>query len=39
MIYDYLVIGGYFLLVMSIAFVFKRMANRSTSDYLSLIHI
>ena len=33
MIYDYLVIGGYFLLVMSIAFVFKRMANRSTSDY------
>ena len=33
MIYEYLVIAGYFLLVSSIAFVFKRMAKQSTSDY------
>jgi Na+/proline symporter len=33
MIYEYLVIAGYFLLVVSIAFVFKRMAGQSTSDY------
>lgn len=33
MIYDYLVIGGYFLLVVGIGFAFKRMAKNSTSDY------
>ena len=31
--YDYLVIGGYFLLVVGIGFAFKQMAKRSTSDY------
>ncbi len=31
--YDYLVIGGYFLLVLGIGFAFKRMAKQSTSDY------
>lgn len=31
--YDYLVIGGYFLLVVGIGFAFKTMAKQSTSDY------
>ncbi len=31
--YDYLVIGGYFLLVVGIGFAFKNMAKQSTSDY------
>ena len=31
--YDYLVIAGYFLLVVGIGFAFKRMAKQSTSDY------
>ena len=31
--YDYLVIAGYFLLVVAIGFAFKRMAKQSTSDY------
>ena len=33
MIYDFLVIAGYFLLVIGIGFAFKRMAKNSTSDY------
>ncbi len=33
MIYDYLVIAGYFLLILGIGFAFKRMAKQSTSDY------
>lgn len=33
MIYEYLVIAGYFSLVVTIALVFKGMAKRSTSDY------
>ncbi|MFK7885394.1 MAG: transporter [Gammaproteobacteria bacterium] len=33
MIYDYLVIGGYFLLIVGIGLAFKRMAKNSTSDY------
>ena len=33
MIYDYLVITGYFLLVLGIGFSFKKMAKKSTSDY------
>ncbi len=33
MIYEYLVIAGYFLLVVGIGFTFKRLANQSTSDY------
>ncbi|MEM7284639.1 MAG: transporter, partial [Pseudomonadota bacterium] len=33
MIYEYLVITGYFLLVVGIGFAFKRMAKQSTSDY------
>ncbi|WP_017446721.1 sodium:solute symporter family transporter [Gayadomonas joobiniege] len=33
MVYEYLVIAAYFALVIGIAFVFKRMANKSTSDY------
>lgn len=33
MIYDYAVIAGYFLLVVSIGFAFKRMAKSSTSNY------
>ncbi len=33
MIYEYLVIAGYFLLIVGIGFVFKRMAKQSTSDY------
>lgn len=31
--YDYLVIAGYFLLIVGIGFAFKRMAKQSTSDY------
>jgi len=31
--YDYLVIAGYFLLVVGIGFTFKTMAKQSTSDY------
>jgi len=33
MIYEYLVIAGYFLLIIGIGFTFKHMANKSTSDY------
>lgn len=33
MTYEYWVIAGYFLLLISISFAFKRMANHSTSDY------
>ncbi|MGR5063460.1 sodium:solute symporter family transporter [Photobacterium sp. DNB22_13_2] len=33
MIYEYLVIFGYFSLIVGIGFAFKKMANRSTSDY------
>ena len=33
MVYEYLVIAGYFLLIVGIGFAFKRMAKRSTSDY------
>lgn len=33
MVYEYLVIAGYFLLVVGIGFVFKKMAKNSTSDY------
>lgn len=33
MIYEYLVIAGYFLLIVGIGFAFKRMATQSTSDY------
>ena len=33
MIYDYLVIAGYFALIMAIGFTFKKMAAKSTSDY------
>ncbi|MBC7002746.1 Na+:solute symporter [Photobacterium sp. BZF1] len=33
MIYEYLVILGYFALIVGIGFAFKRLANRSTSDY------
>ena len=33
MVYEYLVIGGYFLLILGIGFAFKRMAKQSTSDY------
>ena len=33
MIYEYLVIAGYFLLIVGIGFAFKRMAKQSTSDY------
>ncbi|MEL7185486.1 MAG: transporter [Pseudomonadota bacterium] len=33
MVYEYLVISGYFLLVVGIGFAFKRMAKKSTSDY------
>lgn len=31
--YDYLVIAGYFCLILGIGFVFKNMASKSTSDY------
>ena len=33
MIYEYLVIAGYFSLVVGIGFAFKKMAAKSTSDY------
>lgn len=33
MIYEYLVIAGYFLLIIGIGFTFKGMAKKSTSDY------
>ena len=33
MIYEYLVIAGYFLLILGIGFTFRNMANKSTSDY------
>lgn len=33
MIYEYLVIAGYFLLIIGIGFTFKHMAKKSTSDY------
>lgn len=33
MFYDYLVIGLYFILILSIGVVFSRMASKSTSDY------
>lgn len=33
MIYEYLVIGAYFALIICIAFAFKRMAESSSSDY------
>ena len=33
MIYDYLVIAGYFIFILAIGFAFKNMAKKSTSDY------
>ncbi|MGJ8679308.1 sodium:solute symporter family transporter [Paraglaciecola sp.] len=33
MFYDYLVIAGYFVLIVGISFTFKKMASHSTSDY------
>jgi len=33
MLYEYLVIAGYFCLILGIGFVFKNMAAKSTSDY------
>jgi Na+/proline symporter len=33
MVYEYLVIAGYFLLVVGISFIFRQMASKSTSDY------
>lgn len=33
MSYDYIVIAGYFLLMVAISLLFKKMANNSTSDY------
>jgi Na+/proline symporter len=33
MFYDYLVIAGYFILIVGIGFAFKGMAKNSTSDY------
>ncbi|MBU2979287.1 transporter [Alteromonas sp. C1M14] len=33
MVYEYLVIAGYFLLILGIGFAFKSMAKNSTSDY------
>ena len=33
MIYEYWVIAGYFILVISIGLTFKKMASKSTSDY------
>ncbi len=32
-IYEYLVIAGYFLLIIGIGFTFRNMASKSTSDY------
>ncbi len=31
--YDYLVIAGYFALMVAISLLFKKMASNSTSDY------
>lgn len=31
--YDYIVIAGYFALMVAISFIFKKMASNSTSDY------
>ena len=33
MFYEYCVIAGYFILIISIGFTFKKMASKSTSDY------
>ncbi len=33
MFYEYLVIAGYFMLIIGIGFTFKNMASKSTSDY------
>ncbi|WP_413283568.1 sodium:solute symporter family protein [Vibrio sp. MA40-2] len=33
MTYDYIVIAGYFILMVVISFLFKNMASKSTSDY------
>ncbi|GAC13853.1 sodium:solute symporter family transporter [Aliiglaciecola lipolytica] len=33
MFYEYIVIAGYFMLVIGIGFAFKKMADNSTSDY------
>jgi len=33
MIYEYLVIAGYFVMILGIGFTFKHMAKKSTSDY------
>ncbi|MFK8032269.1 MAG: transporter [Gammaproteobacteria bacterium] len=33
MVYEYVVIAGYFLLILGIGFAFRRMATQSTSDY------
>lgn len=33
MLHEYLVIGGYFLLIIGVGFTFKKMASESTSDY------
>lgn len=33
MVYDYIVISGYFGLILGIGYVFKKMAAKSTSDY------
>lgn len=33
MTYEYLVIAGYFLLIIGIGFTFRKMAKKSTSDY------
>lgn len=33
MFYDYIVIAGYFALILGIGFTFKKMAAKSTSDY------
>ena len=33
MVYDYLVIAGYFLMLLGIGITFKKMAAKSTSDY------
>ncbi|USD67451.1 sodium:solute symporter family protein [Vibrio sp. SCSIO 43136] len=33
MFYEYLVIFGYFMLIVGVSVVFKKLANRSTSDY------
>lgn len=33
MFYEYLVVFGYFMLIVGVSLVFRKMANRSTSDY------